>query len=189
MRHISSCGNLRHIESRRKRNAQPTVAVDSHPQTNLPQLMSARTLFIPTSMPIGIKEGPRQNNGCRTKEFIIETAATAGLPLSIWIMPAAIKNIKISPRPSLGCAGCGGRGGSDGGHRARTQKDYKWEGILDNICTLDVDCNVAGDGAGDLSPTLPYPSLPSPDRLPRLMSICINLLVLYLNIFARSLRF
>lgn len=29
----------------------------------------------------------------------------------------------------------------------RTQKDYKWEGILDNICTLDVDCNVGADRA------------------------------------------
>lgn len=60
--------------------------------------------------------------------------------MSIWIMPNAIKNIKIPPPDP-----CGEWGDLTEDIALRTQKDYKWEGILDNICTLDVDCNVGRD--------------------------------------------
>lgn len=112
--------------------------------------------------------------------------------MSIWIMPNAIKNIKIPHHPR-------GEGDLTEDTALTTQKDYKWEGILDNICTLDVNCNVGeiGTSVGCTSPPSPPPTSlawapsvgggGSPSAI--LMSVCINLLVLYLNIFVRSLRF
>lgn len=102
-------------------------------------------------------------------------------------MPDAIKNIKIHPvPPPLRVGGRIWRRTPP----PRTQKDYKWEGILDNICTLDVDCNVHWRSGGDRGCTAGgerrgESSLgESPSA--SLMSVCINLYVLYLNIFVMA---
>lgn len=150
--------------------------------------MTVRVFFFSTPIPIKeatLREGTKQRAGVERKENLSSRRQrqSARSPMSIWIMPDAIKNIKIPHHPR-------GEGGLTEDTALRTQKDYKWEGILDNICTLDVDCNVGDRDVG---------RMPHPPRLPGarggespsaiLMSVCINLLVLYLNIFVRSLRF
>lgn len=117
--------------------------------------------------------------GVERKENLSSRRQSARSPMSIWIMPNAIKNIKIPHPPQWGDL--------TEDTTLRTQKDYKWEGILDNICTLDVDCNVGDRDVRRSDAPSAAPHVGAPSAI--LMSVCINLLVLYLNIFVRSLRF
>lgn len=64
-----------------------------------------------------LREGTKQRAGVERKENLSSRRQrqSARSPMSIWIMPDAIKNIKITHHPR-------GEGGLDGGHRSEDTK-------------------------------------------------------------------